>query len=162
MILGLISDTHDRIPFIEKAVDLFNQSDVEAVLHCGDFVSPFSLKPFRKLDKPLFAVFGNNDGEKAGLQSMFKRSGWVLNDRPYPLQFNGSKIAMLHEPDNLDEYIASGEFDMVVYGHTHKKHFEIVGDTIVVNPGEGCGWMSGIATVAFADLERKDCRFEKL
>ena len=162
MLIGVISDTHDRVPMIEKAVELFNASEVRAVLHCGDFVSPFSLRPFEKLQKPFYAVFGNNDGEKSGIQDMFDQSGWVLNDRPCAIDFEGASIAMLHEPDMLGEFVASDEYDLIVYGHTHEKYFDKIKNSMVINPGEGCGWVSGEATIAFADIEKGACKFEML
>jgi putative phosphoesterase len=36
--IGIISDTHDNLPAIKRAVDLFNEKNVDLVLHAGDFV----------------------------------------------------------------------------------------------------------------------------
>ena len=48
MKLGIISDTHDNVPMITKAVEFFNNANVDAVMHAGDYVSPFSLKPVKQ------------------------------------------------------------------------------------------------------------------
>lgn len=61
MTIGLISDSHDQMPHIKKAVTVFKKEGVELVLHAGDFCSPFTIPPFDGLE--LKAVFGNNDGD---------------------------------------------------------------------------------------------------
>ena len=159
MKLGVISDTHDRIPYIEKAIEIFNQEDLAAVLHCGDFVSPFAILPFKKLNSPFYAVFGNNDGEKHGLTKLFKDNGWTLNQRPWTFSLDGKKITMLHEPARLEDQLAGNSPDLLVFGHTHEKYMEMRGNALVVNPGEGCGWVKGLGSVSVVDLGRKECVF---
>ncbi len=159
MRIGVISDSHDRVPLVEKGVEIFNSSNLEAVLHCGDFVSPFSLLPFKKLDSPFYAVFGNNDGERQGLESIFDDNGWSLNDRPWFFDIKGKRIAMLHEPEPLASIAQSEEFDLLVFGHTHEKLVKKVKNRLIVNPGECCGWVKGKPTVAIVDLELKTCEF---
>ena len=139
MLLGIISDTHDRLPNVEKAVEIFNTNSVCAVLHCGDFVSPFSLLPFKKLKAPLYAVFGNNDGEREGLARVFDDNGWTLNKRPWYSALQGNKVAMFHEPDGALDAFYGGGYNLVVYGHTHEKKVEVRSGAMLVNPGEACG-----------------------
>ena len=43
MLIGVMSDTHDNVPLIEKAVALFNDRKVGFVIHAGDYVAPFAL-----------------------------------------------------------------------------------------------------------------------
>lgn len=162
MRIGVISDTHDRVPKIEKTVAFFNEKNVAATLHCGDFCSPFSLMPYRELNAPLYAVFGNNDGEKAGIIKLFADHGWTLNERPWFFSLDGKKIAMLHEPARLKTLAQGGEYDLIVYGHTHERRFEKINGSLALNPGEGCGWVNGTASIAIVDLVSGDCRFEIL
>jgi len=63
MLIGLISDTHDNLPMIEKAVKKLNEENVALVLHAGDYISPFVIPKFKTLNAPLIGVFGNNDGD---------------------------------------------------------------------------------------------------
>ncbi len=46
MRVGIVSDTHDDLAAVEAAVALFDREGVDAVVHCGDFVAPFSVTPF--------------------------------------------------------------------------------------------------------------------
>jgi hypothetical protein len=162
MRVGIIADTHDHVPYIEKAVEIFNGENLAAVFHCGDFISPFSMIPFKRLKAPLYAVFGNNDGEREGLASMFSAQGWTLNERPWSFDFQGKKVVMLHEPAKLDVYLLRGGVDLIVFGHTHEKHFQRTSGIMVVNPGEGCGWVKGTASIAVADLTKNESIFINL
>ena len=46
MKIGLISDTHDNIGNILKAVDPINDVNIDIILHAGDFVTPSAIEPF--------------------------------------------------------------------------------------------------------------------
>ncbi|MBF0635307.1 MAG: metallophosphoesterase [Nitrospinae bacterium] len=162
VLLGVISDSHDRTPVIRQAVALFNERKVSAVLHCGDFVAPFALLPFKDLKCPFYAVFGNNDGERDGLAKLFAANGWSLNDRPWSFELSGYNITMLHEPFSLKRFVAEGPQDLIVYGHTHEPLFEKNEKTMVVNPGEACGWVKGFCSVAVVDMAKRECAIESI
>jgi putative phosphoesterase len=53
-LIGIISDSHDNMDAIRKAVGFFNNSDVKAVLHAGDLVSPFTARAFKELKSKLY------------------------------------------------------------------------------------------------------------
>ena len=55
-----MSDTHDNLDAIRKAVKIFNNEDLDLVIHAGDLISPFTALEFRKLDPELVAIYGNN------------------------------------------------------------------------------------------------------
>ncbi|MFQ5432625.1 MAG: metallophosphoesterase [Nitrospinota bacterium] len=153
MKVGIISDSHDNVPNIQSAVGYFNSVGVAAVLHCGDFVSPFSLFPFTGLEcEKLYMVFGNNDGEKQGIKELAAQNGWLIGKPPMELELHGRKIVMLHEPDALGSFRASGRHQVIAYGHTHRPVVKKENGVLIINPGEGGGWTSGRSTVAVADL----------
>ena len=72
MKIAIISDTHDNLPNIRKAVEIINDKDIDLVIHAGDYVSPFTAKEFKKLNCEMIGVFGNNDGDKAMLLRKFE------------------------------------------------------------------------------------------
>jgi len=149
MKIGIMSDSHDNLPAIAKAVSVFNDAEVSLVIHAGDFVAPFVSKPLAELEMDFIAVFGNNDGERFGLSRVFEGK---IHRPPYELDYNEKKILILHEPNNLDALVASGYFDAIIYGHTHDVDIQR-GRTIVINPGECGGWLRGRRTVALWDVE---------
>ena len=40
MKIGIISDSHDHVDNIRRAVSVFREASVELVIHAGDIVSP--------------------------------------------------------------------------------------------------------------------------
>ncbi|MCZ6636544.1 MAG: metallophosphoesterase [bacterium] len=149
-IIGLITDTHDNKVSVEKAVALFNTRDVGLVLHGGDYIAPFNARWMASLNAPMIGVFGNNDGEKFGLRTLFESLG-PIHRAPYVVTHEGKRILMLHEPDEVDALAQSGAYDVIFYGHTHEIDVR-EGQTLVVNPGEAGGWVTGRSTVGVLDL----------
>ncbi|SPD75110.1 putative enzyme [uncultured Desulfobacterium sp.] len=150
MKLGIISDTHDNLPLIEKAVEIFNDANVDLVLHAGDYVSPFSIKPLLLLECDFLGVWGNNDGDKLALRNIAQGK---IENSPLVDTYKGKKILIGHDLLLLESLISSQDFYLIVYGHTHLPEIKNVGNTLVVNPGECCGWVYGKATIAVADLD---------
>ena len=150
MKLGIISDTHDNVPLIEKAVEIFNDANVDVVIHAGDYVSPFSVKPLLLLECDFLGVWGNNDGDKIALQNMAQGK---IENSPFIESYGGKKILIGHHLEPLGSLVSSQDFFLIIYGHTHQPDIKKVGKTLVVNPGECCGWVYGKATIAVADLD---------
>ena len=143
MRIGLISDTHDNLPLIKKAVRFFNESKVDFVLHAGDYIAPFSLEPLEDLGADWKGVFGNNDGDK---ELLSKKSSGRIEQPPLFFNFNSRKIALTHVFCEL-------EADVIVFGHTHQPEIKKEGNCLLVNPGEVGSWLTDKSTVAILDLE---------
>ena len=97
MLIGAISDTHDNLPNIEKAVKFFNDKKVNLVLHAGDYVAGFVVPKLKMLNCPLIGVFGNNDGDHELLKKRFSETtNCKLHDRFAQITLEGGfKIALL-------------------------------------------------------------------
>lgn len=158
MKIGIISDTHDHLPNIRKAVDLFIDERVDLIIHCGDYVAPFVKRAMTKLQEidpsiSVWGVFGNNDGERVGLK---KIAGDIISFKGEFFEFEkkGKKFAVYHGTDLrlLENIIQSRLYDVVLTGHTHQPKVEMRDSTLVVNPGEGCGYLTGTATCAVLEL----------
>lgn len=161
MLIGLMSDSHDNLPQIEKAVKQLNNSKVSLTLHAGDFCSPFTIEKFKVLNCKLIAVFGNNDGDHQYLKFRFNEtSNCEVHDRFALVEVSGHKIGLLHgdEPELLFALIGSQYFDVIVYGHSHNICIEKRGKTLIINPGELCGYLTGKSTIAILDLDRDEAR----
>lgn len=159
MILGVISDTHDHLMRINVAVVMFNREKVGAVIHCGDFVAPFSIKLFMKLDCPFYGIFGNNDGEREGLLKMARSFHGELHNPPHIYEISGKKILVSHSPmdsKSLSNYPFIPDF--ILFGHTHKPESTDVSGIPAINPGEACGWLTGKPLAGLLDLETGEYR----
>ncbi len=159
MIVGILSDSHDNLDALRKAVERFNRRQVGLVIHAGDLVAPFVQRALSDLKAPLVMVFGNNDGERLGLARTFE--GKIFQP-PYTLSVEGKRVLVLHEPHNLEALKVSGLYDVVIYGHTHEIDVTRTGKTLVINPGECGGWLNGRRTVAFWDTETNEVEIVEL
>lgn len=154
MKIGVVTDTHENVPGIKRAVDFFNSSGVELVLHAGDIISPIMTDHFKKLKVKMLGVFGNNDGEKNlwRIRSAEFPNGLELRERYAEVDADGARILVIHEPYLLDSIVAGGKYDFVIYGHTHQTDLRREGRTVVLNCGETSGIMSGQSTAGVIDL----------
>ena len=151
MKLGVMSDSHDNIPNVKRAVALFNEIGVDLVVHAGDFIAPFAIDPLADLNCKVVAVFGNNDGERVVLAKKFEAIGEV-HPNLASATLGDSTIAVMHYPELAIPIAKSGEYDIVVYGHTHKIDIQKE-KSLLLNPGETGGWTTGKATVAVVDID---------
>lgn len=155
MKIGLISDSHDHISNIRKAVRVFKNRGVSLVIHAGDFVSPPSLKPFEGMR--IAGIYGNNDGERNRLPKMFQNLDGVLGGDFLSLEEDGNTIAIYHGtvPALLEALVECGKYDLVVTGHTHEVVNERHGETMLLNPGSahGFGEKATVMVVELKDLK---------
>ena len=156
MLIGVMADTHDNLPKVAAAVELFAARGAQAILHAGDFVAPFALRLLLRSGVPLIGVFGNNDGEKEGL----RKACAELHDAPHRFELGGRTIVLAHDPAQLQGAASAGA-DLLVYGHTHQADVRLA-SPLVVNPGEAGGWLTGRSTVAVLDTETLEARILEL
>lgn len=153
--IGIMSDSHDNMDAIKKAVEIFNEENVELVLHAGDIVSPFTAEAFKDLKCDMILIYGNNDGDKLYLRERFKNIGIFYKD-PYIANLHGKNIVMTHEP-NIVDALAS-KFDIVIYGHTHEKDLK-KDKALIINPGECCGYLTGKRSIAILYPDKMIAKF---
>ncbi len=153
MIIGILSDTHDNLDAIDEAIRIFNERGVDLVVHAGDVISPFAAARFEGLMAPVKVVFGNNDGERRGLQVKFREQGFEIDDF---CEFDAEekKVALYHGTIGgfLKELQDSEKYDVVVSGHSHSPEANWQGKTLAINPGEACGYLNSKRTLCILDL----------
>ncbi len=148
MLIGVISDTHDHLTTIDRAIDVFDQRGVQAMIHPGDLVAPFAARQLLKYNGPIYVTYGNNDGEREGLRKILPQ----ITDGPLKITMGGKKILVHHfiewcSQSDIDEA------DIVITGHTHEAVSREHNGTLLLNPGECCGWVNDRATVGLLDTE---------
>lgn len=160
MQIGVISDTHDNLPKIREAVDIFNREKVDMVIHLGDYIAPFALKPFDKLTCSWLGIFGNNDGEKKGLKKASK--GRIKNPPikiTLPKTTKARKIVILHD---ISSFHKNTKCDLVLFGHTHEPQIIRKNKILMLNPGECGGWLTRTSSIAIVDLDSLEPRIIRL
>ncbi|NIR87138.1 metallophosphoesterase [Candidatus Bathyarchaeota archaeon] len=160
MKVGIIADTHDRLLLVDKAVKRLNEEDVKLVLHAGDYIAPFVVPHFKPLKADLIGVFGNNDGDREQLRKRFSDLGAEIRGRFAEVTTEGLRIGMVHgdEDELLRSLINVEGYDMIVHGHMHEAKTYRKGETLVVNPGEVCGYLTGKSTIATLNTQTLDVK----
>ena len=159
--IGVMSDSHENLTQIRKAVALFKNAGCELVLHAGDVVAPFAAREFAALGCPVKAVFGNCDGEKQGLEMALEKFG-KIQDAPLLFTHGGRPILLVHYHFSVATYASSGKYDVIISGHTHKPDIRREGKTLLLNPGEAGGWLTGKSTAALLDPEKLEAEIVPL
>ena len=114
----VLSDTHGKLPPDHDAI----VAEADVVLHAGDIGSDAILERL-EAGPPLHIIGGNND-----------RDG-RCGDLPTLMTFDllGLRVLMVHEiADAPDD---RSEFDLIVYGHSHRPALEQKKRQLTLNPG---------------------------
>jgi len=141
MKIAIISDSHDHYENLGKSVVLANDAGCEIMLHAGDLGAPGKcVNILSEFDGKVKMVIGNNDHELIGLMreaqavENFELIKTSTGGDSYEEEIDGIKIFMHHYPRISELAAYSGNFDLCIFGHTHKYHEEKINNTFLVNP----------------------------
>jgi uncharacterized protein len=135
MRLAILSDIHDNVWKLAAALRAIDSAD--ELICCGDLCSPFIVHQMaRGFAGPIHIVFGNNDGDLYRITANVQRYDHVkIHGEFLRCELAGKRIAVNHY-DNIGRALgASGEFDLVCYGHNHVHEIVRMGSTLAINPG---------------------------
>ena len=137
MKVGIITDTHDLHDVLTKAIEVLTEHNVDYILHAGDITSPSSAHGLASIDHTRFiAVFGNCDFDKSALEAVLKGQQGEIHKGTYKGNIADKKLLMAHDPRLLGDMPVTGDFNLVVYGHTHVQDIHRQGNTLIINPGQ--------------------------
>lgn len=159
MKLALLSDSHDNVDNLEKAVADANNRGCEVLIHAGDLMSPQHMDNLKQFKGNVFFVFGNNDREKEKFVERSKNSNILVAGDFYDGTIDGQRVYVTHYPEIAKTAFLSGSYDVVIFGHTHQKMSERKDGKILINPGEIYGQRKGHASWAIYDTETKNMEF---
>ena len=95
------------------------------------------------------------------LLRLLLRSTRQVRFAPHSFDIGGKRILLAHDlADIPDRSVESHE--IVVHGHLHKQEMKERGNTLIVNPGESCGWVHGIPSGAILDLDARTVEWMSL
>lgn len=125
MRVGLVSDTHGRLP---REV-LAEMTGVDRIIHAGD-IGPYSLLLELERIAPVTAVCGNTDRSE-----ICDRVPDVAE-----LDLMGYRVAVMHghqlgTPTPARLRAALPDARVIVYGHTHQPRVDREEGVLLVNPG---------------------------
>ena len=127
MRLLIFSDSHGRIGGMQDVLNkLLNQ--INAVIHLGDYERDAQRLEALCPSVPFYYVPGNNEP----CPDPFKII--ELNGRRIFLT-HGHKYRVKRDLSTLKQAAAENNADACFFGHSHKAHYEMYGDILVLNPG---------------------------
>jgi len=160
MLVAVFSDSHDNVKNLKRLIEKINEKNIKICFHCGDIISPFSIKLLENLNSKVYVVFGNNDGDKVNLLKNAPKNVEFFNLYG-EVELENKKIAITHFDFFAFALAFTQKYDFVFFGHTHKKYKGKVGKTILVNPGEILG-LKEEPSFAIVDIKSGEVKFEKL
>ena len=119
-LVGIISDTHGRLPHSVAAA--FN--GVDLIIHAGDIGEPDILKTLAEI-APTIAVRGNMD---------YGRWAPPLATQEF-IEFNQTLLVVLHDVYRLELESNIIAPNVVISGHTHRPLQEENQGVLYINPG---------------------------
>ncbi|GAB4423922.1 MAG: metallophosphoesterase [Bacteroidia bacterium] len=144
MKLLLLSDIHDHIWHLEALL----QADLGAgvLLCCGDLCSPFVMGMMGRLfGGDIHIVSGNNDADLLRITRTAAGFGprVHLHGEGVALVIDGLHIALNHYDTLARDIAASGRYDVVCFGHNHRREQTIEQhagrEVLLLNPGPVMG-----------------------
>ncbi len=160
MKIGIISDSHDHLENLNKAIELLNSQEIQVLIHCGDFCAPFIMDELKKFKGEIHCVFGNTD-DRYATPKKAESLGINFHGDLAELTLEGRKIAVNHFPIIAQALAQSQIYDAVFYGHTHEKLKEKHTKTLLLNPGELMG-RKGEVTLAIYNTQTNDADFQQI
>ena len=157
MLVGILSDTHDRAAITGAAVRLLLDAGAEFFIHCGDVGGQDVLDALAGLRCAF--VWGNTDYEQRPLARYAESIGVRCLGHSGELELGGKSFAVLHGDDfpAMNRLLTAQRHDYLLHGHTHVRADRRVGRTRVINPG--ALHRAREKTVALLDTDSDELRF---
>jgi len=135
MKIGILSDTHNDIMMLRRALGKLKSRGITLVLHAGDLTSPEMISVFEGFETRF--VLGNCDIDHSAIISSCKCSGFSPATRYCEFELEGKKFFIIHGDDmrRYLEAVDSRKYDYIIIGHTHEFMTRHKHNTLVINPG---------------------------
>jgi hypothetical protein len=159
MRIALVSDTHDDLRALNRALDVLQAEEIDVLLHCGDLCGPAIIEALSAFDT--WIARGNMDRhpELAPTARELIGPGRLADRHRLTLGGRSTTLVHGHREAELRRLIGSGERAYVFHGHTHRRRDERIGPTRVINPGAlgGMPWQQ--RSFCILDLTTEEATF---
>jgi uncharacterized protein len=156
MKIAIVSDIHDNWLNLEKALKIANDLPCEYLLFAGDLIAPPGIALLDDFKGEVVMVWGNNELAQVSIQQQVDKRDNIFNAGDhYEGEIAGLKFFMHHIPRYAELAADTEEFDVAICGHTHEYFTDVIGDTILINPGEIHGYKTGEPSLVILDSETK-------
>jgi putative phosphoesterase len=135
MLVGILSDTHDRVAATTAALEALRKAGSEFFIHCGDVGGQKIFDLMAGL--PLAFVWGNTDLASPELEHYAESLGLKCHGNFADLDLDGTKIAVTHGDDAaiLKKIVTEKRHQYLLHGHTHVARDQTIDGLRWINPG---------------------------
>jgi putative phosphoesterase len=163
--IGILSDTHNNLKNLQKALTLFQARGVRVLIHCGDLTGMEVARAMAAFQ--VICVLGNGDIASGEIRDTLLAQnpdnyvGLEYTGRLGGGRLGGVRIAAAHGhlPGVVDELTHSGQYDYVFKGHSHRHQDERIGFTRLINPGALGGLRREPRQICSLDLDSGKAEF---
>lgn len=135
MLIGILSDTHDRIEATLAGMKLLQDGGAEFYIHCGDVGGEQIIDQLAGMKSAL--VWGNNDWDRRELTRYAEALGIQAFQSCGELELGGKFFAVTHGDDArlVRQIVEQQKHDYLLLGHSHVRTDQRVGKIRIINPG---------------------------
>lgn len=127
MRIGVISDTHGKAEFFRRALEQMGQIDF--LIHAGDYFRD-AVGMAQEAGIKVVAVVGNCDRHLAGPEEEeLEVEGFRI------LVTHGHMYGVKSGNSRLTEKLRDGNYDLIIYGHSHVPEITRLSQGYLFNPG---------------------------
>ena len=157
MRVGLIADTHDRLPAIAELV----RADAGGGRRHGAARRRLLLAVLAQAVRGRTA--SRSPASSAATTAITRDCaaraaaafGIELFESPHSFEVGGQRILLVHDIGDVHQRSVDRRTTIVIHGFTHQQEMKTRGDTLIVNPGRRCGWLYGTPSAAILDLDSR-------
>jgi hypothetical protein len=165
MLVGIMSDSHDRPENMRLAIKKMKEMGAEVIIHCGDMIAPFMLEVLEEFQGPVHTVFGYPDMSQHAALVILRRIKHMRHVSFHgdlgELDIGKRKVAFVHDFKWVEPLASTLKYDAVFYGHNHEANKSKAGDTLLLNPGEIAG-IKNPPSFAIYDTDKNDAEIIQL
>jgi putative phosphoesterase len=135
VIIGILSDTHDRLDNTIAAMKLLRDGGAEFYIHCGDVGGEQIIDQLAGV--PVALVWGNNDWDRTPLTRYAESLSIQVFQDFGELELGGKRFAVTHGDDEriVRKILDEQQHDYLLLGHAHVRLDKRVGRVRIINPG---------------------------
>jgi len=114
MKIGLISDTHNDIELVQKAIAIFKERNISVIIHAGDLTSSKIISLFKGFDCKF--VLGNCDIDVEEINAIANECGFGCVEHSCQFTLDGKRFIVFHG-NNVPMFrdaVNSGKYDYII------------------------------------------------
>jgi len=141
MKFAVISDVHDNLANLSKALNYCKKNKIRTLFCCGDLATFDTLLFLRdNFEGKIYFVFGNIDDDHLKNETQMKNfrennKNIKIFEEIGEMKIDGLKVAITHFPETAKKLFAEDKYDLIFFGHTHRPYIREKGEAKMINPG---------------------------